>query len=82
MKDLSTNLTLHLNTVTVDTNKIFTNDQILKAHMHSPRSDEPDFSTAVQFDSDFEGGNLSCAVKISHGLYHLYMQPDSNSMGH
>jgi len=47
----------------------------------SPRPDEPEFSTAICFDCDFESGNLHKAFKISHGLYHLYMKPDPNTLG-
>jgi len=49
--------------------------------MTSPWTDEPEYSTALSFDCDFESGNLLKAFKISHGLYHLQMWSDPNTLG-
>jgi hypothetical protein len=36
----------------------------------------------VEFDSNFESGNLDAAVRVSKGEYDIFMRIDSNTRGH
>lgn len=36
----------------------------------------------LQFDSNFESGNLDIVVKIGESEYDLFMRVDSNTTGH
>ena len=39
-------------------------------------------ATNLKFNSDFESGNLDCAIKVSDKEYDLFMRVDSNTKGH
>lgn len=39
-------------------------------------------SDEVQFDSNYEGGNLDAAIRVAPGEYDLFMRIDSNTRGH
>ena len=38
--------------------------------------------TELQFDSNFECGNLDLVVKVAYNDYDLFMRVDSNTRGH
>ena len=38
--------------------------------------------TNLIFDSDFEGGNLDAAIRVTEAEYDLLMRVDSNTKGH
>ena len=38
--------------------------------------------TNLQFNSDFESGNIDAAIRISEAEYDLFMRVDSNTKGH
>jgi hypothetical protein len=42
----------------------------------------PKMNHNLIFESNFEGGNLDCVVKINDFEYDLYMRVDSNTRGH
>jgi hypothetical protein len=41
-----------------------------------------DFTNELEFDSNFESGNLDMVLKVKNFEYDLYMRVDTNTRGH
>ena len=73
---------LHLKRSRLEEPRIFTGMNPNLKELYAKKNLEYDPSTELNWDSDFESGNLDIVQNCGRGHYNLYMRVDTNTKGH